>query len=42
MRIAVFRAALAALVIPAGVGAQSLNLTEGEAVARLSLESPRA
>jgi cobalt-zinc-cadmium efflux system outer membrane protein len=42
MRIAVFCAALAALVIPAGVGAQSLNLTEGEAVARLSLESPRA
>ena len=42
MRIAVFRAALAALVIPAGVGAQSLNLTEGEALARLSLESPRA
>ena len=42
MRIAVFCAALAALVIPTGGGAQSLNLTEGEAVARLSLESPRA
>jgi outer membrane protein, heavy metal efflux system len=41
MRTAVFCAALAALV-PARVGAQSLKLTESEALARLSTESPRA
>lgn len=42
MRTAVFCAALAAVVTPASVGAQSLNLTEAEALARLSAESPRA
>jgi cobalt-zinc-cadmium efflux system outer membrane protein len=42
MRTAVCCAALAVVLTPAGVGAQSLNLTEGEALARLSAESPRA
>jgi len=42
MRPAVLWAALAALLAPSGAGAQSLNLTESEALARLSAESPRA
>ncbi|HYU78845.1 MAG TPA: TolC family protein, partial [Vicinamibacterales bacterium] len=42
MRTAVFCAALAAALAPANVGAQSLNLTEADALARLSAESPRA
>lgn len=42
MRTAVFCAALAAGLAPASVGAQSLNLTEAEALARLSADSPRA
>lgn len=42
MRIAVFCAALSAALWPAGVGAQSLNLTEAEALTRLSADSPRA
>ena len=42
MRTAVCCAALAVVLTPANVGAQSLNLTEGEALARLSAESPRA
>jgi outer membrane protein, heavy metal efflux system len=42
MRPAVLWAALAALLAPSGAGAQSLNLTESEALARLSADSPRA
>src|SRR2546422_9646191 len=42
MRTAVFCAALAAALAPASVGAQSLNLTESDALARLSTDSPRA
>jgi len=42
MRTAVFCAALAGVLTSASAGAQSLNLTEGEALARLSAESPRA
>jgi outer membrane protein, heavy metal efflux system len=42
MRTAVFCAALTAALAPASVGAQSLNLTESEALARLSTNSPRA
>jgi len=42
MRRAVLCAALAAVLTPASAGAQSLNLTEDEALARLSAESPRA
>ena len=42
MRTALFCAALAAALVPADVGAQSLNLTEADALARLSPESPRA
>jgi cobalt-zinc-cadmium efflux system outer membrane protein len=42
MRTAVFCAALAAVFWPAGVGAQPLNLTESDALARLSTDSPRA
>lgn len=42
MRTAVLCAALAAALGPASVGAQSLNLTESEAIARLSTDSPRA
>src|SRR5262245_22014746 len=42
MRTVVFSAALAAALAPAGVGAQSLNLTEAEALDRLSTDSPRA
>ena len=41
MRVLVVRAALAALLLPAGVGAQTLSLTESQAIARLSDESPR-
>jgi len=42
MRRAVLCAALAAVLTPASAGAQFLNLTEDEALARLSAESPRA
>jgi len=42
MRTAVFCAAIAAALTSTSVGAQSLNLTEAEALARLSVESPRA
>lgn len=42
MRTAVFWAALAAALVPARAGAQSLNLTEADALARLSADSPRA
>src|SRR5437867_4141494 len=42
MRTAVFCAALAGVLTSASAGAQSLNLTEDEALARLSAESPRA
>jgi len=42
MRTVVFCAALAAGVGPASAGAQSLNVTEAEALARLSTDSPRA
>lgn len=42
MRSLVFSAALAAALAPAGVGAQSLNLTESDALSRLSTDSPRA
>src|SRR5262245_20533196 len=42
MRTAVFCAAVAAALAAAPAGAQSVALTEGEALARLSLESPRA
>ncbi len=41
MRVLVVRAALAAALLPASVGAQSLSLTETQALARLSDESPR-
>ena len=41
MRVHVVRVALAAVLLPAGVGAQSLSLTEAQAIARLSDESPR-
>src|SRR5262245_20454284 len=42
MRTALFCAALAAVLTAARAGAQPLNLTEAEALSRLSLESPRA
>ena len=42
MHTAVFSAALAAVLVPASLGAQSLNLTESDALARLSTDSPRA
>ena len=42
MRTAVFSVALAAALVPAGAGAQSLNLTESDALSRLSADSPRA
>jgi cobalt-zinc-cadmium efflux system outer membrane protein len=42
MRIAVICAALAVAFAPASAGAQSFNLTEADALARLSAESPRA
>jgi cobalt-zinc-cadmium efflux system outer membrane protein len=41
MRCVVVCATLAAVLVPAGVSAQSLSLTEAEALARLSIESPR-
>jgi len=41
MRVLVAGLALAAVLLPAGVGAQSLSLTEAQALARLSDESPR-
>jgi cobalt-zinc-cadmium efflux system outer membrane protein len=42
MRTAVFCAALAAALVPTDVGAQALSLTEADALARFSPESPRA
>jgi outer membrane protein, heavy metal efflux system len=42
MRTAVFCAVVAALFWPARAGAQSLSLTEADALARLSTDSPRA
>src|SRR5439155_11280730 len=42
MRRAVICVALAAAVMPASVGAQSITLTESDALARLSTDSPRA
>jgi cobalt-zinc-cadmium efflux system outer membrane protein len=42
MRRALFCAVLAAAVVPARAGAQSVNLTEVEALERLSADSPRA
>jgi len=41
MRTAVLCAALAACLMPMSAGAQSLSLTESEALARLSVDSPR-
>ena len=41
MRRVVIRATLAALLLPCGAGAQTLSLTESEALSRLSSESPR-
>jgi cobalt-zinc-cadmium efflux system outer membrane protein len=41
MRRVVIRAMLAALLLPCGAGAQTLSLTESEALSRLSSESPR-
>ena len=41
MRAVVLCAALAAAVVPSSAGAQSLSLTESEALARLSADSPR-
>src|SRR5213595_375750 len=41
MRRVVIRAALGALLLPCSAGAQTLSLTESEALARLSSESPR-
>jgi len=40
MRTSIVRAALAVLILPASAGAQSLSLTEAEALARLSPASP--
>jgi len=42
MRTALFCAAVAAALLPATAGAQSLTLTEADALARLSADSPRA
>ena len=42
MRARVVRAALAAALLPASAGAQTLTLTELQALARFSAESPRA
>jgi len=42
MRPAVCWVALAALLAPSNAGAQTLNVTESEALARLSADSPRA
>src|SRR5687768_10357803 len=41
MRRAVLCAGLAVALLPSSTGAQSLNLTESDALARLSPESPR-
>ena len=41
MRVLVVRAALAAVLLPASVGAQTLSLNESQALSRLSDESPR-
>jgi cobalt-zinc-cadmium efflux system outer membrane protein len=41
MRVLVVRAVLAAAMLPAGAGAQSLMLTESDALVRLSTSSPR-
>ena len=41
MRTLAVRAVLLAAVLPAGAAAQTLSLTESQALARLSLESPR-
>ena len=41
MRASVVRALLVAAMLPAGAGAQTVTITESEAVARLSAESPR-
>ncbi len=40
MRVPVVCAVLAAALLPAGAGAQTLSLTESQALARLSVESP--
>ena len=42
MRAFLVSAALAAVMAPSSAGAQSLNLTESDALARLSTDSPRA
>ena len=42
MRTGVFCAALTAALVPVSVGAQSLSLTESDALARFSVDSPRA
>jgi cobalt-zinc-cadmium efflux system outer membrane protein len=41
MRVLVACATLAGFLLPVGVGAQTLSLTESQALARLSIESPR-
>ena len=41
MRIVVFCATFAAIAFPSMAGAQSLPLTESDALARLSVDSPR-
>ena len=41
MRVLLVRAVLAAALLPAGAGAQSLMLSESDALARLSTDSPR-
>src|SRR5688572_23897870 len=41
MRALVICAMLAAVILPAGAGAQTLSLTESQALARLSAESSR-
>ena len=41
MRVFVARAAIVLALLPAGAGAQTMSLTEAQAVARLSSESPR-
>jgi cobalt-zinc-cadmium efflux system outer membrane protein len=41
MRVLAACAVLAAAVLPVGAGAQTLSLTESQALARLSIESPR-
>lgn len=41
MRVLVACATLAGVLLPVGVGAQTLSLTESQALARLSIESPR-